>query len=542
MSFKQSTEIRNIISILHSHELSKGAIKISTQRMHQSAFLFFGKSEFMKSTKISVLCMNIDNNQYISLWFSRVFQYHSGYIGIFSHFRNYTYTFIMIRKFLLAFLVIILSSFLVLNTEWVGNFFRIRGFFTPIDTWPAGHPGKVIFDIWVSNSGYAPIINIDGYLSWVFWLGNVWWATFNHGVANVESARIVCPDNVFRDASIVCPATGFAWSENGGWIALSGSFINGGSGMYYNPSNGLIEGFGHSSSLGYIPFYGYASSPVDTGAIDQTGILLDGVGVNFIGKIAIIGNVAGSRIYNLTNQNIGYIYKEISQANILNVIHKNVALITRNIPSAILNLGTGLEFIYQKQNNFDYDTSFGWTWPAGKRTIIVEGRDIVLNQVNIGDGTTTRPRALIALKDSNGNGGNIIITKTVERIYTFLYAEGSIYSGEKADSVSPIVPYILSWAFNIPAQQIYIKWGIISKNTIGGSLQFPSVCPVVITNCTTNIAQLYDVNYFRTYDYTDTTQKSIPYDDIRFEKSAIIIEYDPKIPTDPPPWFQSVIQ
>jgi hypothetical protein len=68
-----------------------------------------------------------------------------------------------------------------------------------------------------------------------------------------------------------------------------------------------------------------------------------------------------------------------------------------------------------------------------------------------------RPKALIALKDANGNGGNVIITNAVERIYAFIYAEGSIYSGEKATTTDPIVPYILSGAWNIPAQQLYIK-------------------------------------------------------------------------------------
>ena len=57
----------------------------------------------------------------------------------------------------------------------------------------------------------------------------------------------------------------------------------------------------------------------------------------------------------------------------------------------------------------------------------------------------------------------------------------------------------------------------------------------MISNCTTSIAQLYDMNYFRTYDFKDPTQKSIPYDDVRFAKSSIVIEYNPKLVVDPPP-------
>ncbi len=219
----------------------------------------------------------------------------------------------------------------------------------------------------------------------------------------------------------------------------------------------MIQGFGHSSSLGYIPLYAYAGSPIDSGSTNQTGVTLDGVGVNFIGKIAIIGNIAGTRIFNMTNQNVGYVFSNISQAEILNTIRKNMALASRNIQSASLAGGIGINFIYQKGLSYDYDTSFGWIWPAGERSIVVEGRDIILNQVTIGDSSTTQPRALIALKDAAGNGGNIIITKNVSRIYSFLYAEGSIYSGEKPNTTDPITSYISSGAWNIPAQQLYIK-------------------------------------------------------------------------------------
>lgn len=117
----------------------------------------------------------------------------------------------------------------------------------------------------------------------------------------------------------------------------------------------------------------------------------------------------------------------------------------------------GVNFVYQKLQAFDYEMSFGWIWPAGKRSIVVEGRDIILDQSIIGDAIEPRSRVIIALKDSSGNGGNIIITKKVERIYAFLYAEGSIYSGEKATTSDPIIPYVASGAWNIPAQQIYIK-------------------------------------------------------------------------------------
>lgn len=135
----------------------------------------------------------------------------------------------MNRKIVFAIIIILLSGLLIGSTMGAGQFFRVRGFFIPDLEWPGGRPGKVTFDIGASNSGASTVIDTDGYLSGSFWLGMVGWARMNHEEGSVERARIVCPEEVFRDVTIVCPATGFAWSTNAGWIALSGSFIDGGS-------------------------------------------------------------------------------------------------------------------------------------------------------------------------------------------------------------------------------------------------------------------------------------------------------------------------
>ncbi len=60
-------------------------------------------------------------------------------------------------------------------------------------------------------------------------------------------------------------------------------------------------------------------------------------------------------------------------------------------------------------------------------------------------------------------------------------------------------------------------------------MQNPSVCPVVINECTDVTAQKYDLNYFRTYDSTDPTQKSVPYDDSRFDNASFVIDYDSRL-------------
>ncbi len=76
-------------------------------------------------------------------------------------------------------------------------------------------------------------------------------------------------------------------------------------GVYYNPSTALIEGFGWSRALGWVPFYAKTDNQeLGTDPLTETGITMDGIRVNFVGKIAIIGNIAGTRIYELPNQNV----------------------------------------------------------------------------------------------------------------------------------------------------------------------------------------------------------------------------------------------
>lgn len=177
-----------------------------------------------------------------------------------------------------------------------------------------------------------------------------------------------------------------------------------------------------------------------------------------MGKIAIIGNIAGTRIFDVPNQNVGYVFNATRHSEVMNTIHKNVAILSRNVDDTTLaDVDSAFSFLVKKDGDYAFNGS-NPVWPTaqGKRTIFVIGYDVILDTTNfIGadDGIT---RAIVALKDYNGNGGNIIVTDKVKRIYTYLYAEGSIFSGEK-DLLGNIVPYVASGALNIPANQLYLK-------------------------------------------------------------------------------------
>ena len=140
----------------------------------------------------------------------------------------------------------------------------------------------------------------------------------------------------------------------------------------------------------------------------------------------------------------------------MNSVHKNVTLVSRNIDDVTLeDESSAFEFMVEKNADFIFD--FNRSWPTTKRTIVTIGHDIVLDQEDINPNPESFPtRALIALKDYNGSGGNIVVTDKVKRIYAFIYAEGSLFSGEKS-ATGAIVPYVNSGSWNIPTNQLFIK-------------------------------------------------------------------------------------
>jgi hypothetical protein len=137
---------------------------------------------------------------------------------------------------------------------------------------------------------------------------------------------------------------------------------------------------------------------------------LSGIPINFVSKIAIVGNIAGSRIYSVVNnptvnQDVGYSYKTINHAEILNMIRKNISLMTRNIDEGTLEtVGSPFDFVILKNQDFRIQSSSIVPYiGAGKRSIIVIGGDIIINETDVNSLAWANPTiALIALKDSAG--------------------------------------------------------------------------------------------------------------------------------------------
>lgn len=88
----------------------------------------------------------------------------------------------------------------------------------------------------------------------------------------------------------------------------------------------------------------------------------------------------------------------------MNNIHKNVTLLSRNIDDATLaDENSTFNFLVDKSGDITFD--FDRAWPTNKRTLVVIGHDIILDQEDINPNPESFPtRALIALKDYYGSG------------------------------------------------------------------------------------------------------------------------------------------
>lgn len=170
---------------------------------------------------------------------------------------------------------------------------------------------------------------------------------------------------------MTCPVSGFAWSEGAGWIALAG---NGANKVVYNPNSANLEGFAWSDSLGWVPMF-TGKKFDDQLLVSNNGTFLVGSGVlndnwyknptpaagasvNFIGKVAVIGNVAGSRVFEVyntnqyQNQNVGISYSTLQHANLLNQIRGNIARITRNANPANWKTVPFNGFVYNTEKDY----------------------------------------------------------------------------------------------------------------------------------------------------------------------------------------------
>ena len=115
--------------------------------------------------------------------------------------------------------------------------------------------------------------------------------------------------------------------------------------------------------------------------------------------------------------------------------------------------------------------------------------------------------AIIALTDSGGNGGNIIIDPSVSDIHAILLAEKIVSSAG--------------------SNQLYIHGSVISHNTTSDS-----VCPYYVSPCVN--PELYNLENLRK-DFSITPGTLSSSLEGKYPTIPLVIEYDGRVMTDPPP-------
>ena len=194
-------------------------------------------------------------------------------------------------------------------------------------------------------------------------------------------------------------------------------------------------------------------------------------------------------------------------------------------------------FEHWVNNQTDYKTTNYTidTWPVWKDIIIVEWADLIINW----DLLRTDPKKLnsIVVISKWWVGWNIWITKNSNFISAIIYADKNIISWDWTN-------YYVNDSDKL--NQLFLKWSIMSLNTIGWASYSPLKCPSNISsNCTEELANRYDLNHFRhfiewiwwqwtafvswTY-WTDKIDMSKP----EYKGASMIIEYEPLIQNNPP--------
>ncbi len=194
---------------------------------------------------------------------------------------------------------------------------------------------------------------------------------------------------------------------------------------------------------------------------------------------------------------------KVTRAKLIDSIRKNVAVLSRNR----INGYWWTSYIIQNE-----DFTITWGTFDDKRTIVVIGRNVTISE-NIGH--KDHPLAIIALADNAGNGGDILINSTVTDIDASLIAEHSVHSSGD--------------------HQLYIHGSVISENTLGDTAA--RICPYYVSvSCTEIEAAKYDFENLRAgFDGTDNTKKAISATAANYPNTPLIIEYDMRVQSDPPP-------
>lgn len=234
-------------------------------------------------------------------------------------------------------------------------------------------------------------------------------------------------------------------------------------------------------------------------------------------KIAWIVNKNNNNFSVVSDSSINYIWN-ITKSDVYTLVHKNVSKYQK----------TWTWWVWVMYKKWDYTLN---SWPVWVDTIIVDWGDLLIND-NIYK-IAWKVRTIISLKNSNWSKWNIWINNNVQFIWATLIADRSVISWN-------LTAYYSDLASSI--NQLFIKWSVISYNTIWWSSKSPSICPFYInkSTCDLQTAKRYDFNHFRSYInwvQWSAVNWSTYWVNISlswYSNAPMIIEYDSDIQKYPP--------
>lgn len=451
----------------------------------------------------------------------------------------------VLRLYLLALFVLsffIFTGYAAYTYNAVRNLIGVGGIIHNFGQFYSNNGNPWIVNFWAKPietvySGWHLLITESGQvLTGSFWVETIWWVNLD----NIEFY-------LSNTGAGIWSLSGYAWSETAWWVDFSSAT--------YQLSNTSFSGYAWNDMIWWI---------------DMAGASLDITSSGAIGKVKILWSYGGNRIYD-TVYTLDNKIAPATVTRIINDVRKNVWLLRRNLPANLTNtnivswvfdhgdigwlkqLDNKLFFINESTNlaRVDYTKSiqarFVNIGNAGTpvQSAIVIGADVYIDN-SVLPQEDGNPRAIIAIKNEAWVGGNIIIGGWITRIKSTLLAEWSLYSWDYPGWVLNTYNDTPSDLFKIPNRQLYVKWTIISNNTIWGygvDNGVAHTCPYNISPCNLRKALLYDFNHFRDF------QKNLPewqlavirwYTSNIYDDYSMVIEHDTRILDSPPPWFESI--
>lgn len=236
-------------------------------------------------------------------------------------------------------------------------------------------------------------------------------------------------------------------------------------------------------------------------------------------KVSWIAHGSTKNFWVTTEGDIYYVWK-ISKNQVLTNVKKNA------YKYKLLWDWNSVNWVLYKSSDYDLNS-----WPTWIHTIIVDWADLVISNDIIK--IPWQIKSIVVLKSDDNTKWDIYIWDNVRFIWATMVTFKSIISWNKINYYSD------SWS---ASNQLFIKWSLITYNTIWWSSASIPKCPYYITSCDFTTAKRHDLNNFRSFSsnswspvdwltyWVDMTRPS-------YSTSSMIVEYDSELQLNPPEIF-----